>query len=103
MKKVNYTISQYKNVKSPTIERLTSLEEILFSIKNGDVNLEQILIARKAGKGSEEYSRIKTEVLPTFRFNFMFAITANNANITAPTGLIYYADPQNSDNISRLI
>jgi hypothetical protein len=89
MKKVNYTISQYKNVKSPTIERLTSLEEILFSIKNGDVNLEQILIARKAGKGSEEYSRIKTEVLPTFRFNFMFAITANNANITAPTGLIY--------------
>ena len=85
----NYSISQYKNVKSPAIDRLTSLEEVLFKIKNGDENLEQILIAREALKGSDEYTRIKTEVLPTFRFNFMFASKANNANITGSTGLIY--------------
>jgi hypothetical protein len=85
----NYSISQYKNVKSPNVDRITSSEQFLFRTKNGDENLEQILIAREAGKGSEEYNRIKTEVLTTFRFNFMFATSASNANITLPTGLIY--------------
>lgn len=54
--------------------------------------------ARTFGKDSPKYDAIKTTLLPTFRFNFLFEGKAANENITVPTGLIYL-DADNTDTI----
>ena len=84
-----YIISKYKNVKSPKIEAIISINEYLKIIKNGDDNLPIIKLARKHGKGTQQYNTIKIESLPTFRFNFLFKNSASNNNIIEPTGFIY--------------
>jgi hypothetical protein len=45
--------------------------------------------AREYGKGHEQYDKIKKNVLPTFRFNFIIENTAKNENIIGASGLIY--------------
>jgi len=94
----DYIISQYKNIKSSSIDKLIGLDEALSMIKNGDENIVNIKRAREVLKGSEEYDNIKSKLLPTFRFNFMFDDKASNANITVPTGLIYI----DADNIEQI-
>lgn len=82
----------------PKVHDKFSVEKILAIIKHGDKNLPIIQNARKHGKGSKEYVKIKTFYLPTVRFNFIFDGYAKNENITASTGLIYL-DADNIDSI----
>lgn len=89
MKKENFFITKYNAVNSPKVFRTVEIDEIFRAIKNGDENLSVIQEARASGKGSTQYDSIKTLLLPTFRFNFLFNGSACNKNITGPTGLIY--------------
>jgi hypothetical protein len=98
MKKENYKITKYNSVKSPKVMGATGIGEIFHTIKAGDENLPNIQKARAVGKGSPEYEQIKTVLLPTYRFNFIFKTSASNSNITAATGLIYL-DVDNADAI----
>ncbi|WP_116786858.1 BT4734/BF3469 family protein [Flavobacterium psychrotrophum] len=82
-------ITQYASTKKPQVEKITTLESVLNIIKNGDDNQRLIEAARLLGKENQVYTTIKTEQLPTFRFNFLFKDSAANSNIISPTGLIY--------------
>ncbi|GAB1857344.1 hypothetical protein MHTCC0001_21800 [Flavobacteriaceae bacterium MHTCC 0001] len=84
-----YNISNFKNCKTPKVSNTCDVTQIIDTIKNGNDKLPLIQAARAYDKSSKEYEVIKTELLPTFRFNFHFSDYALNANITASTGLIY--------------
>ena len=84
-----YNISNFKNCKTPKVSYTCDVTEIIDTIKNGNDKLPLIQAARAYGKSSDDYNIIKTELLPTFRFNFNFNDSASNANITASTGLMY--------------
>lgn len=84
-----YKVTKYKNVKSPDIDETLNIDDVFEIIKNGDSALSHILYARKFEKGSEDYDSIKTNLIPTFRFNFLFNEKALNKNIIKPTGLIF--------------
>lgn len=84
-----FQLTKYASAKQPTVQKHISLDEVLQLIQNGDENLTLIQSARAFGKGSPKYDTIKTTLLPTFRFNFLFNESASNSNITEPTGLIY--------------
>jgi hypothetical protein len=85
----DYSINNFKNCISPSVLGEITLEEVINKIKYGDENQIMIEKAREYGKGHEEYDKIKTTVLPTFRFNFLIQGTAKNENIIEATGLIY--------------
>ena len=87
--KDNFWINNFENCKSPAVMGKISIEEFLHKIKYGDENLLNIKNAREYGKGHALYDKIKTTVLPTYRFNFHIEGTAKNLNITGATGLIY--------------
>lgn len=89
VKSPSIQITQYASINSPKVQKKASIEVILRAIKNGDENRALIEIARVFGKRTDEYDKIKTSQLPTFRFNFMLKDYAKNDNITAATGLIY--------------
>lgn len=93
-----FQLTQYASAKEPKVQTHISLTEVLEIIKNGDENLPLIQSARAFGKGNPKYDKIKTTLLPTFRFNFLFDDSAANENITDPTGLIYL-DADNIDTI----
>ena len=95
-----YKVSKFECAKAPQVKQVLSIEEVLQIIKNGDENLPLIKLAREYGKGSSQYDNIKTNTLPTFRFNFHFNGSAKNQNITSPTGLIYL-DVDGSDSIPQ--
>lgn len=82
-------VTQYKKTKNPIVEKTVLVGKVLNSIKNGDEHISLINKAREIGKGNEGYDFIKTNKLPTFRFNFIFKDKASNRNIVSPTGLIY--------------
>ncbi|MDV6169498.1 BT4734/BF3469 family protein [Flavobacterium sp. DG1-102-2] len=82
-------VTTYVAANKPKIDKVISIKEVLTSIKHGDKSRVWILKAREFGKKSEQYQKIKTEILPTFRFNFIFENYANNSNITEPTGFLY--------------
>lgn len=84
-----FQLTQYASAKEPKVQRQISLTEVLHIIGNGDENLTLIQSARALGKGNPKYDAIKTTLLPTFRFNFLFSESARNSNITEPTGIIY--------------
>lgn len=84
-----FWINNFENCKSPAVLGKISIEEFLHKIKHGDENLLNIKNAREYGKGHDQYDKIKTTVLPTYRFNFYMEGTAKNLNITGATGLIY--------------
>jgi hypothetical protein len=84
-----YKVSKFENAKAPLLKEIISLDNVLSIIKNGDDNLPLIKTARVYGKGNSLYDDIKTKLLPTFRFNFLFKGKANNQNIISSTGLIY--------------
>jgi len=98
MEKIKLVVTNYNSVKSPKVIGTTGIGEIFHTIKAGDQNLPNIQKARAVGKGSPEYEQIKTVLLPTYRFNFMFKTSASNSNIIAATGLIYL-DVDNADAI----
>ncbi|MGQ2985360.1 BT4734/BF3469 family protein [Flavobacterium sp.] len=93
-----FQLTQYASAKEPKVQSHINLTEVLEIIKNGDENLSLIQSARAFGKGNPKYDTIKTTLLPTFRFNFLFDGSAANDRITAPTGLIYL-DADNVDTI----
>lgn len=84
-----FWVNHFKNCKSPSVLGEITIEEVLHKIKHGDENLLMVKNAREYGKGHEQYDKIKTTVLPTFRFNFLFEVYANNENAVNATGLIY--------------
>lgn len=93
-----YKVSKFQSVKNPQVTQIIAIDEVLHLIKHGDDNQKLIQTAREYGKGSPLYNNIKTELLPSFRFNFLFKDSANNKNIVGPTGLIYL-DLDNVDSI----
>ena len=84
-----YRVTKYKNVKSSDVDNILDIVEVFKIIKEGDSALRHIEYARRFEKGSEDYDSIKTSLIPTFRFNFLFDKKALNKNITEPTGLIF--------------
>jgi hypothetical protein len=84
-----YKVSKYKNVRSSEIDGTLDIEEVFKIIREGDSALRHIEYARSFAKGSEDYDSIKRNLIPTFRFNFLFNDKALNKNITEPTGLIF--------------
>lgn len=84
-----YKVSKFECAKAPQVKQILTLDEVLQIIKNGDEYLQIINTARLYGKGSAIYDNIKTNTLPTFRFNFLFKDSASNKNIIDSTGLIY--------------
>ena len=82
-------VTKYKNSRSPDVSETLTIEEVFKIIKIGDSVLTHIKYARSFDKNSEDYDAIKTGIIPTFRFNFIFDKRASNNNITEPTGLIY--------------
>ncbi|MCA9381592.1 hypothetical protein KC678_04970, partial [Candidatus Dojkabacteria bacterium] len=84
-----YTVTKYNNIKSSEVEAKIGIDEVFKIIKEGDSKLEFIKLARNYEKGSENYDSIKTSIIPTFRFNFLFEGKASNKNITEATGLIF--------------
>lgn len=95
-----YKVSKFECAKAPEVKQVLSIEEVLQIIKNGDDYLQIINTARLYGKGSALYDNLKTNSLPTFRFNFHFKGSAKNQNITSSTGLIYL-DVDGSDYIPQ--
>lgn len=95
-KKSDFRVTKYGHAKDIIVQNTVSVDEILKTIKNGNEYLPTIEEARKIGKGNAGYDIIKTEKLPTFRFNFFFKDSVSNKNIIAPTGLIYL-DADNID------
>lgn len=85
----DFWINYFKNCSSPKVIGKLTVDEILNKIKYGDENLLMIKNAREYGKGHEQYDKIKKNVLPTFRFNFIIENTAKNENIIGASGLIY--------------
>lgn len=94
-----YKVTKYKNVRSSEVERILNIAEVFKIIKEGDSVLKHIKYARSFIRGSEDYDSIKTNLIPTFRFNFLFNNKASNKNITEPTGLIFI-DVDNTKEIS---
>jgi len=84
-----FKIQQFKNCKTPKVSNSYDVNYVLNIIKNGNEKLKLIQAARAFDKSSTDYNKIKTELLPTFRFNFNFKESANNNNITSSNGLIY--------------
>jgi hypothetical protein len=84
-----YKITKYESIKNSKITDTVRIEDVIKTIKNGDDNLSLIKMAREYGKGSPQYDLIKTNNLPTFRYNFLFNERATNKNIISSTGLIY--------------
>ncbi len=82
-------INKFKNCKSPNVNQEITIEEFFNLIKTGDTHTSLIQEIRTLGKQSLTYKTVKESNLPTFRFNFLFKIKANNHNIIKPTGLIY--------------
>ena len=87
--KQTFWINNFANCKSPEVLGKISIGEFLHKIKHGDENLLNIKNAREYGKGHDQYDKIKTTVLPTYRFNFHMEGTAKNLNVISATGLIY--------------
>lgn len=85
-------------VSSNQINDITiSIEQVLDLIETGSTITNQLHIAtaREHGKGTVEYTRIKTHKLPSFLFNFNFGNgSLANKNIISSTGL-FYADIDN--------
>ena len=84
-----YKITQYEAINKPKVIKTVSIDVVFDTIRNGYEYLPLIEKARQFGKGTKEYDYIKTNLLPTFRFNFLIKDSAKNSNITTPTGLIY--------------
>lgn len=82
-------ITTYKNIETPKVKSLIDLSEFINTVKNGDEHRLFIESARQHGKGHPKYDEIKSEKLPTYRFNFLIDGYAKNKNITVPTGIIY--------------
>jgi hypothetical protein len=84
-----YLINHFKNCKSTSVLGKITVEDVLHKIKYGDENLLNVKNARDYGKGHKQYDKIKTTVLPTYRFNFLIECTAKNGKVIGATGLIY--------------
>jgi hypothetical protein len=82
-------IAKFKNCKSPIVSETYDIKYIIDTIKNGNDKLLLIKAAREYDKSSDDYKLIKTELLPTFRFNFTFKNSASNKNIMGSTNLMY--------------
>jgi hypothetical protein len=82
-------ITKFKNCKSPKVSETYDVNYIIDTIKNGNDKLPLIKAARAYDKSSDNYKLIKTELLPTFRFNFNFENSASNSNIIGSTNLMY--------------
>jgi len=82
-------VNYFANCMTPKSLGKLTIEEVLHKIKYGDENLMNVKTARKFGKRHIQYNKIKTTVLPTFRFNFLYKDYAKDENVIGATGLIY--------------
>jgi hypothetical protein len=93
-------IATYQNSKSYNPIGEMPISEIFKKIKDGGYETPVINTLRLYEKGSEIYDSLKNNALPTYRFNFSTNGPASNANLGAPTGLIYL-DVDNIESISN--
>lgn len=82
-------LHRFKNIYDYTIAANTSAEVWLDMIRTGGEFLEQIKEARKFGRKTDEYNKIKGS-LPCICWNFNFRKSRCNNNITVSSGLLYY-------------
>jgi hypothetical protein len=82
-------VNYFANCMTPKSLGKLTIEEVLHKIKYGDENLMNVKTARKFGKRHIQYNKIKTTVLPTFRFNFLYKDYAKDENVIGATGLIF--------------
>ena len=97
-------VQTYKNCASPTVEseRLSSINSILEEIRYGYSHKQTILRARAIGKGNPGYDSIKKYELPAVTWNFLFENNKSNANIIAPTGLMFIDIDEPSFDINKV-
>lgn len=93
-----FLIDSFKCINSPYIKEQLTINQVLDNIRTGGNYTIHVENARRAGKGTKEYIKIKATKIPTVRFNFNFNHHALVKNIKSPTGLIYL-DLDNTDNI----
>lgn len=84
-----FNVQVFQNCKTPKVLNEYDVNQVLNIIKNGNDKLPLIKAARAYNKSSTYYNKIKTESLPTFRFNFSFKDSAANKNIINSNDLIY--------------
>ena len=83
-----FQLNYFKNLKSPQIEKTINVDDYVKLIKNNKTSPE-LFHARKAGKGSVEYEKLKTQ-RPCITFNFLYNQYKTDANIIKSTGLLYF-------------
>ncbi|WP_299988773.1 BT4734/BF3469 family protein [uncultured Pontibacter sp.] len=85
---MNTTIQSYKKVIGTAIPTDTTLTDYIDLVKNG-YEVEQILKARAAGKGSDAYKSVKNN-RKCFTMNFTFNGKKEKANLRSATGLLFF-------------
>lgn len=82
-------VQTYDNYTDYAVNKQTTFNSWLDLIKTGDHDyINNILSARKADKGSEEYDALKISV-PVANHNFIFGRKRENKYLLRPTGLLY--------------
>lgn len=85
----NPVVSLFKCCKSPIVVKDVTIKEILHEIKTGGQKLDLLLKARKQGKHSSLYEKVKTQNLNTFTPNATFEHKRNKGSIKMLSGLVY--------------
>ena len=88
-KKWNPAVSIFKCCKSPVVIDEVTIGAILNQIKTGGQNLDLIKEARKRGKESTFYEKVKTTKINTFTPNATFRCKRNLGNIKELSKLVY--------------
>lgn len=84
------------------IDNFSSLEDVVNYVRTEQrVEYNYILQARKAGKGTDEYEKIKLNNLPCVIINFNHHNYVNSTTITNPTGYLYF-DIDNQNELPNL-
>jgi len=83
--------NKIENIKNRAItDSFENLEALVTYIRNSNrKEISQILKARKIGKGTEEYKKIKTSEIPCVTINFNHKEYIKSSTIIQPTGYLY--------------
>ena len=95
-------VQTYDNYTDYVVNNQITFNSWLDLIKTGDHDyINNILSARKVGKGSEEYDKLKISV-PVANYNFIFGKKRENKYLLRPTGLLYLDIDKASFDINSL-
>lgn len=86
--KTQIEVCSFKSMRSSEVTGKTDIESILYQIMTGGEYKNLILKARRAGKNSNEYNEIKSN-LPTVTFNGTFKKRRTVENLEQLSGLLY--------------